>query len=412
MINTIKPSKKLIYLDNAATTPIDPAVLKTMQPYLTNEYGNPSSLYQAGQKAQLAVNKARQTIAEILQAKPKEIIFTAGGTESVNLAIFGVARQYELTHKKKGHIIASAIEHHAVLHSLTALKEEGWEITLVKVDKDGVVKLDELKKAVRKNTVLISIMYANNEIGTIEPIPEIGKWMASLNKTRLTAKLPKIYFHSDACQAGNSLELNINKLGVDLLSVNGSKIYGPKQTGFLYVKSGTPLRPIIFGGGQEKNLRSGTENVAGAVGLAESLRLAQKSRIKENARLKTLRDYLLTKILKNISGVTVNGSDDRNAKSTDLLRLPNNINISVSDIEGEVAMFYLDGYNIAVSTGSACSSSSPDPSHVILALGKPQKDAFASLRLTLGRHTTKTELEYAYKVLAKVVKDQRKTQTT
>ena len=414
MLPKIKPAKKLIYLDHAATTPLDPAVKKAMAPFWDKSYVNPSSLYKECREGAAEVALARQTIAEILQCQPKEIIFTAGGTESVNLAIFGVARQYELTHKKKGHLIASAIEHHAVLRPLEALEQEGWEVTLVKMDKDGTVKMDDLKKAVRKNTVLISVMYANNEIGTIEPIGQIGKWLGGLNKSRRAANLPNIYFHSDACQAGNSLDLNVGKLGVDLLSVNGSKIYGPKQTGILYIKAGTPLRPIIFGGGQEGNLRSGTENVPGEVGLAQALKLAQKDRLKENTRVKSLRDYLLTQILKKISGVSIQGPDDRggarNPKQFNqgLRRLPNNLNISIKGIEGEAALFYLDSYNIAVSTGSACSSSSPDPSHVILALGKSQKDAFSSLRFTLGKETKKKDLEYTIKVLAGIVSELRR----
>lgn len=415
MLKNLKPSRKPIYLDHAATTQLDPAVFKAMEPYLKGEYGNPSSLYRGGLNALKALTDSRRAIAETLQAQPKEIYFTAGGTESVNLAIFGVARQYEMTNKKKGHIISTTVEHHAVLHSLGALKEEGWEVTLVKVDKDGLVKLDDLKKAVRKNTVLVSVMYANNEIGTIQPIPEIGKWVAGLNKARLAKKLPRVYFHSDACQAGNSLDLNVNKLQVDLLSLNGSKLYGPKQTGALYAKSGTPLRPIIFGGGQERGLRSGIENVGGAVGLAKALVTAQKARTKENARVKKLRDYLLGKILKAIPGTVLNGPDDRAVKldakqwNQGLRRLPNNINISIQGMEGEVLMFYLDSCNISVSTGSACSSSSPDPSHVILGLGKPEEAAFSSLRLTLGRSTTKADLDYAFKALAGIVKEFRKT---
>lgn len=414
MLQNIKPPKKLIYLDNAATTPLDPVVLKAIQPYLTNEYGNPSSLYKLGQKSAEALADAREKVAGILSANPKEIIFTAGGTESINLAIFGIARAYELAHKKKGHIISSRIEHHAVLDCLDALKQEGWEITLVNVNKDGVVEMGELEKAVKKNTVLVSIMYANNEIGTIQPISEIGKRLAGLNRTRINKKLPRIYFHSDGCQAGNSLDLSTNKLGVDLLSINGSKIYGPKQVGALYVKAGTPLRPIIFGGGQERNFRSGTENVAGTVGFATALELAKKNREKENVRLKNLRDTFLTKILKSIPDISLNGADDRITKlnpkllNGGLKRLPNNINISIKDIEGEVALFYLDGYNIAVSTGSACSSSSPDPSHVILALGKPQKDAFSSLRLSLGKYTSKAELDYVLTVLTILTKELRR----
>lgn len=407
------PSRKLIYLDNAATTPIDRAVLRAMQPYLTEQYGNPSSLYRIGQQAKEAVDKARKVIADVLQAQPREIIFTAGGTESVNLAILGVAHEYELKNKKKGHIITSAIEHHAVLHTVGALKKEGWAVTLVDSDKNGLVSVDSIRKAIRKDTILVSIMYANNEVGTIQNIPDIGKLVAGVNRARVGKKLPRIYFHSDACQAGNSLDLNIFKLGVDLLSVNGSKIYGPKQIGFLYVRSGTPLRPIIFGGGQERNMRSGTENVAGVVGLAKALELAQKTRLQENSRIKKLRDTFLTQLLKSVSGVTLNGPDDRKIKldkhkfNEGMQRLPNNVNVSVKGIEGEVLLFYLDGYNIAVSTGSACSSSSPDPSHVILGLGKKKADAFSSLRITLGKQTTKNELDYVLKVIKAIVKQER-----
>lgn len=414
MLNKLKPSKNLIYLDNAATTAIDPSVAKAMQPYYKAEYGNPSSLYRSGQKAMFALSAARKNIAEVINATPKEVVFTAGGTESINLAIFGVARNHEIKHKQKGHIISSTIEHHAVLHSLEALKEEGWQITLVDVDKDGFIKLDELKKAVRKNTVLVSIMYANNEIGTIQPIPEIGKWLVGLNKVRSTKNLSKIFFHSDACQAGNSLDLNVHKLGIDLLSVNGSKIYAPKQTGFLYVKSGTTLRPILFGGGQERNLRSGTENVAGFVALAKALETAQKNRAKENIKIKTLRDYFLNKIIKTVRGVNLNGYDDKNLKidnkifNQGLKRLPNNINVSIKDIEGEVLMFYMDSYNIAIATGSACTSASTDPSHVILALGKIPQDALSSIRITLGKYNNKKEMDFAAKTLAITVNQLKK----
>ncbi len=416
MLNKLKPSKNLIYLDNAATTAIDPKVAKAMQPYYMTEFGNPSSLYRSGQQAAYALNMARQTIAESINANSKEVVFTAGGTESINLAIFGVARQYELDHKHKGHIISSTIEHHAVLHSLEALKEEGWQITLVDVNKDGFIKLDELKRAVKKNTVLVSIMYANNEVGSIQPILEIGKWLAGLNKVRIATKLPSIVFHSDACQAGNSLDLNVHKLGVDLLSVNGSKIHAPKQTGFLYVKSGIILRPILFGGGQERNLRSGTENVAGFIGLAKALALAQENRIKQNKNIKTLHDYLLNQILKTVRGVSINGPDDRKTKLNNMFnqglrRLPNNINISIKGIEGEMLMFYMDSYNVAIATGSACTSASTDPSHVILALGKAAQDALSSIRITLSKYNTKKEIDYTVKALSTVIKQLNKAKS-
>ncbi len=400
MLPKVKPAKKTIYLDHAATTYLDPRVEKAMRPYLSQRYGNPSSLYKQGKEAAESVAQARADIAQILHCVPKEIIFTAGGTESINLAVFGVARAFELAQKKKGHVIASTLEHHAVLHSIDALAEEGWSTSLINVDARGFIDLNKLKKAVRKDTVLISIMYANNEIGTIEPIAEIGKWLRKLNIERLEKKLPKIYFHTDACQAGGSLDLDINHLGVDLMSINGSKIYGPKQTGFLYVKAGTRLRPLIFGGGQEKNLRSGTENVPGIVGLAEALKLAQKDLSQENKRLRALRDYFIKQLFKDIPKIVLNGPKDN--------RLPNNINVSILEIEGETLLLYLDSYNIAVSTGSACTTTATDPSHVLLALGCTPKDAYSSVRFTLGHRTTKTELDYVMKVLPQIVKELRR----
>ncbi len=281
MLPQTKPSKKTIYLDHAATTPLNPRVKKVMEPFWSDYFGNPSALYKKGREATNAIAVARKTIAEILNSRADEIIFTAGGSESINLAILGVARAFRLINKTGGHIIATVIEHHAVLHSLDALKQEGFEVTLLEVDQNGFINLEALKSEIRPDTILISVMYANNEIGTIEPIFEVGKLLKAINEERITKKLPKIFFHTDACQAGGSLELDVQKLNVDLLSANGSKMYGPKQTGFLYVRNGVKLRPIIFGGGQERNLRSGTENVAGVVGLAESLKLAQQGSKKE-----------------------------------------------------------------------------------------------------------------------------------
>ncbi len=414
MLPQIKPSKKSIYLDHAATTPLDPRVKKTMEPFWSDYYGNPSALYKKGREGTNAIAVARATIAQILNSKPDEIIFTAGGSESINLAILGVARQYRLRNKEGGHLITSAIEHHAVLHTLDALKQEGFEISLIDVNEDGFIKLDELKQSVRPDTILISVMYANNEIGTVEPIYEIGKWLKNLNDSRITEQLPRIAFHTDACQVAGSLNLDVQKLGVDLLSANGSKLYGPKQTGFLYVKSGIKLRPLIFGGGQEKNLRSGTENVAGIVGLAEALKLSQQGSEKENKRLRNLRDYFLTQLEKKISKIVLNGPDERKLKldpkknNSGLVRLPNNINISILDIEGEALLLYLDAYNIAMSTGSACTSTSLDPSHVILAIGRPYEYAHGSMRFTLGRSTTKTDIDYVMKVLPGIVEELRR----
>ena len=414
MLPQTKPSKKTIYLDHAATTPLDPRVKKVMEPFWSDYFGNPSALYKKGREATNAIAVARKTIAEILNSRADEIIFTAGGSESINLAILGVARAFRLINKTGGHIIATAIEHHAVLHSLDALKQEGFEVTLLEVDQNGFINLDALKSEIRPDTILISVMYANNEIGTIEPIFEIGKLLKAINEERITKKLPKIFFHTDACQAAGSLELDIQKLNVDLLSANGSKMYGPKQTGFLYVRNGVKLRPIIFGGGQERNLRSGTENVAGIVGLAESLKLAQQGRVKENNRLQTLRDYFMNQIQKHIPKIVFNGPDDRKTKpdpkkiNGGMKRLPNNINVSILDIEGEALLLYLDSYNIAMSTGSACTSTSLDPSHVILAIGRPYEYAHGSMRFTLGKSTTKQDIDYVMKVLPGIVAELRR----
>jgi cysteine desulfurase len=293
MLPKIAKSKKTIYLDHAATTYLDPRVKKVMEPFWSDYYGNASSLYGKGREASNALTVARQTIAEIIHARPDEIIFTAGGTESINLAIFGLVRQHTFAKKPAGHLITMAIEHHAVLHSFEALQHEGWQTSYIDVDDKGFVKLDNLKAAVRPDTLLISVMYANNEIGTIEPISEIGKWLKMENEKRKTQNLPPIYFHTDACQAAGALDIDVTKLGVDMMTINGSKMYGPKQTGLLWLKTGIKIKPLIYGGGQERNIRSGTENVPGIVGLAEAFRLAQTERLKENKRLRELRNYFI-----------------------------------------------------------------------------------------------------------------------
>ena len=404
MLPKITKPKKNIYLDHAAATPLDPQVQKAMTPFWHGKFGNPSALYSEGKIAKSALDEARAEIASLINARGSEIIFTAGGTESVNLAIFGVTKNFNPT-KKKYHLITSAIEHHCVLNSFKALEGEGYKTTFVGVDDQGFIKLDELKKSVRPETIFISVMLANNEIGTIEPVIEIGKWLKGLNIERAKKSLPQIIFHTDACQAAGFLDLNVHKLGMDLMSVNGSKIYGPKQTGFLYVKSGIQLKPIIYGGGQEKDLRSGTENVAGAVGLAKAFELVQKNRDKESKRLTTLRDGFIKDIRKVIPQALLNGPDREQLNK----RLPNSINFSFKGLEGEVLMLYLDGYGISASTSSACTTASVDPSHVLLATGRNEADAKASLRLTLGKGTTKAELSYVLKVLPEVVKTLRRT---
>jgi len=409
MFPKVKPAKKRIYLDHAATTYVDPSVAKAMESYWTKSFGNPSSLYQEGREAQQAMEDARRSIAGLLGARSSEIIFTAGGTESVNLAIFGVAR-FCLSSRSKSasrpHLLASAIEHHAVLNSLEALKAEGCEPNVVEVDGNGFIRFDELKAALRPETVLVSVMYANNEIGTVQPIAKIGRWLSEENTKRQARGLPRVLFHTDACQAAGALSMDVNRLGVDLMTVNGSKIYGPKQTGFLYVRTGTDLKPLIYGGGQERNLRSGTENVPGIVGLAKALELAQKTRLKENKRLSGLRNYLYAKIVKAIPDVILNGPEV--GKTDDMNRLPNNLNVSFPGVEGEALLLYLDSYGISVSTGSACTSHSPDPSHVLIAIGRSYDEAQSSIRFTLGKRTTRQELDFVTRVLPGIVEELRR----
>ncbi|MDP3710729.1 MAG: cysteine desulfurase family protein [bacterium] len=402
MLDTMKE----VYLDHAATTYLDPRVKEAMEAYWELEYGNPSSLYRVGRRAKDALDEARRIVAQILNCRQEEIIFTGGGTESINMAVFGIARM----HKDKGrHMITSKIEHHAVLHSMEALGKEGFEVTYLDVDEYGLIDLEDLRQAIRPDTILISIMYANNEIGTIEPIEEIGKIIKQTRKERQALTAPSgqanpnmtpIYFHTDACQAAGALILDIEKLGVDMFSINGSKIYGPKGVGCLYLNRNVRIKPLIYGGGQENTLRSGTENVPGIIGFAKALELAQKESDKENVRLIELRDYFISRFLKEIPKTILNGHP--------VSRLPNNVNISVMDIEGEAVVLYLDAKGIYMSTGSACTSTTLDPSHVILALGRPYEHAHGSLRFTLGKRTTKEDLDYVMEVLPGVVEKLRK----
>jgi len=387
--------KKQIYLDHAATTATDPRVVKKMLPYFTKEFGNPSALYGAGRRGLEAISKARKIVARILNALPIEIIFTGSGTESDNLAIFGVARANKNFGK---HIITTKIEHQAVLESCVALKKEGFLITYLDVDENGLVAPEQVKKAIRSETILVSIMYANNEVGTIEPIAEIGKMIQKYNQTERIGK-NRVLFHTDACQAAGALDLDVNRLHVDLLTFNGSKIYGTKGIGVLYKKRDVKIEPIIFGGGQEFNLRSGTENVPEIVGLAKALEIAQKEKDKENKRLIALRQYFWKKINNKITKLKLNGHPK--------LRLPNNLNFSILDIEGEAILLYLDEMGVQASTGSACASQTLEPSHVLLAMGLPYEFAHGSLRLTLGRETTKSDLDYVIKVLPPIVEKLR-----
>jgi cysteine desulfurase len=389
---------KKIYLDYASTTPVDSKVAEVMSSCYGKIYGNAGSLHTAGRQAKEAMSKARKDVAKILNCKAEEIIFTGSGTESDNMAILGTAR----ANKAFGsHVVVSSVEHHAVLYPAEQLEKEGLKVVFSKVDKDGILDLEFFKKLILDSTILVSIMYANNEIGTIQPIKEIAEIIKNIRLERIKkgVKTP-IYFHTDACQAVGYLDLDVAKLGVDLLTLNGSKIYGPKGTGILYVKAGTKIDPIIFGGGQERGMRSGTENISGIVGLAEALNIASKKRKAESARETKLRDYFIKELFKNIDRIVLNGHSQK--------RLPNNINVSVLDIEGEAMLLWLDRYGIFVSTGSACDSRSLEPSHVILALGRSYEYANGALRFTLGRSTSKKDLDYVLKVFPKVVKELRK----
>jgi cysteine desulfurase len=376
---------KYAYLDYASTTPIDPKVLGSMLPYLKSKYGNPSSLHSLGRTSKDAVEKSRAIIAGLIDAKPKEIIFTSGGTESDNLAIIGLAHAY----KEKGkHIIVSAIEHKAVLDACKKLEREGFRVTYLKVNKSGLVSIDHLRKSITRDTILISIMYANNEIGAIQPIKKISKMIKDQPGTNTI-------FHCDSCQAAGALPINVKDLGVDAMTISASKIYGPKGIGCLYLNEKIFVEPIIVGGGQEKNLRSGTENVASIVGFSEALIIAEKKRFSENKRLTKLRDYFFSQIRKEIPGVLLNGGIAN--------RLPNNINISIPGVEGESLILMLDKYGVYCSTGSACSSQDLNPSHVLVEIGIPLGLAHCSVRFTLGRYTTRQNINYAVSILKKSV---------
>ncbi|MBI4598970.1 aminotransferase class V-fold PLP-dependent enzyme [Candidatus Uhrbacteria bacterium] len=391
-----------VYLDHAATTPLDSRVREAMRPYEEEAFGNPSSFHTAGKRAKDAIDGARKRIADLLSARPDEILFTSGGTESDNLAILGFAR----AHREHGkHLITTTFEHQAVLEAMTHLEKsgkagsgsagkEGFEVTRVSVDAQGLVDPEEVRRALRSDTILVSVMAANNEIGTLQPIAEIGNL---IRKERGTRAYP--VFHTDACQAAGAINLNVEKLHVDLLTFNGPKIYGPKGIGALYVKRGLKLQPLQFGGAQERGIRPGTENVAGIIGLAAAFEIAQAEREAESARLLPLRDRLIAGILKHIPKTRLNGHPTK--------RLPNNVNISFMDLEGEALLLYLDAKGVYASTGSACTSASLDPSHVILALGMPYEVAHGSMRFTLGHATTEEDIDYVLEVLPPLVEKLR-----
>ena len=374
--------EKMIYLDNAATTKTRPEVVEAMLPYFTESYGNPSSVYTFSAKSKEAVTKAREIIADSLGVKSNEIYFTAGGSEADNWALVAAAEAYEAKGK---HIITSKIEHHAILHTCEYLEKRGYEVTYLDVDENGVVKLDELKKAIRPDTILISIMFANNEIGTIEPIKEIGA----------IAKEHGILFHTDAVQAYGHVPISADEYNIDMLSASGHKINGPKGIGFLYIRKGVKIRSFIHGGAQERRRRAGTENVPGIVGFGKAVQLAMDEMEERTKKEVEMREYLMEKVLREVPFTRINGS--RNS------RLPNNINFAFQFIEGESLLIKLDMAGICGSSGSACTSGSLDPSHVLLAIGLPHEIAHGSLRLTLSEENTMEEMDITADKIKEIV---------
>jgi cysteine desulfurase len=374
---------KPIYLDHAAATPVDPSVLAAMQPFWAEEFYNPSATYLAAVKVRKALEEARAKVAHWLGSRPSEIIFTAGGSEANNLAIHGVMRKFP-----KANIVVSGIEHDSVLAAA-----RHYDCRVVKVRPDGRVYLDDLRTKIDANTALVSVMYANNEVGTIQPVREVAKLVDAARQARKT-KLP-LYFHSDAAQATNYLDLHVARLGVDLLTINGGKIYGPKQSGALYVKAGLMLEPLVYGGGQERGLRSGTENIAGAVGLAKALDLVQTSRHVEAARLQALQQEFFKLIEAQIPQAVINGSRK--------WRLPNNVHVTVPGTDNERLLIKLEQAGVLAAAGSACSASNEEPSHVLKSLGLTDQEAQASLRFTMGRETTNAMVEKTVKSLEKLI---------
>ncbi|HIN37439.1 MAG TPA: aminotransferase class V-fold PLP-dependent enzyme [Dehalococcoidia bacterium] len=377
-----------VYLDHAGTTPLDAKVLEAMIPYFSQHFGNPSSLHTVGQEARYALDEARERVAGVLNCRPREVVFTGGGTESDNAAIHGVATAL---HETGNHIITSSVEHHAVLHACQYLESQGFEVTYLPVDAEGMVQPESVYNAINERTTLVTIMYGNNEIGTINPISEISKSI----KERAGELSRTIVFHTDAVQAAGYLDLDVASQGVDLLSLSGHKFHGPKGTGVLYIKRGTPYLPLIHGGGQERERRSGTENIPGIIGLSLALESANAIREETGQRCSALRDRIIGSVLEQIPGTRLNGHATE--------RLPNNANFSFTGVEGEPILLGLDVAGIAASSGSACSSGSLEPSHVLLALGQLAETARGSLRLTLGRDNTDEEVDYLLGVLVDLV---------
>ena len=377
---------KLIYLDNAATTKVAPEVVEAMLPYFTEHYGNPSSVYSFAAKNKEAITAQREQIAKAIGAKTNEIYFTAGGSESDNWALKATAECYK---EKGNHIITTKIEHHAILHTAEYLEKNGFEVTYLDVDKDGLVQLEDLKKAIRPTTILISVMYANNEIGSIQPIKEIGA----------IAREHGILFHTDAVQAFGQVPMDVNECNIDMLSASGHKLNGPKGIGFLYIRTGVKIRSFVHGGGQERKRRAGTENVPGIVGFGAAVNRAVNTMEERTAKEKELRDYLINRVLEEVPYTRLNGHSTK--------RLPNNANFSFRFIEGESLLIMLDMKGICASSGSACTSGSLDPSHVLLAIGLPHEIAHGSLRLTLSEETTREEIDYVVECIKEIVQNLR-----
>ncbi len=382
MVWVMNKNAEFVYLDYASTSPVDNEVLVAMEPWMTTEFANASSTHTMGYESRKAVDTARAVVADTLNSSSQEIIFTGGGTESVNIALFGVAREVG-----QGHIVTSAIEHPSVLDTCRALEKEGFELSVVMPDENGIVSVDAVSAEVREDTILVSVMYANNEVGTIQSVKEIASAVKEKN--------PNVLFHTDACQASGALSLDVKELGVDLLTINASKIYGPKGVGALYIKNGVKLKPLMYGGGQERGLRPGTENVAGIVGFAKALEIADRDREEESVRLIGLRDSFAARLLELTPGAELNGDA--------LQRLPNNINVLFKGVSGEALMIHLDQAGIQASLGSACAAGVVGPSHVLLAMGRSKEEASSSVRFTLGRQTTGRDIQFVLEVFPEII---------
>jgi cysteine desulfurase len=391
---------KRVYLDHNATTAVEPEVLDAMLPYLVGEYGNAASVHTFGQRARAAVETAREQVAALVGARPQEIVFTSGGTESDNHAIFGVAQAFSAAVREPGgsgaakHIVTTAIEHEAVLNTCQALEKQGVGVTYLRVDREGLVSLDALRQAVRKQTVLITIMHANNELGTVQPLEEIGRIAADAD----------VYFHTDAVQSAGKLPIDVNTLRLDLLSLSGHKFYAPKGVGALYIRGGTRLQQLLYGGHHQRGFRPGTENVAGIVGMGKAAELARKSLADDARRISTLRDQLEQELLSRVPHSQANGAHAP--------RTPNTTNIMFPGIEGEALVIALDLKGLACSTGAACSSGAVEPSHVLTAIGLRPEEARASLRFSLGRHTTAADVDFALETVPAAVAQLRELSPT